>query len=116
MKSEIFNGITYYIGKSAKENWNLLDISKETNNEYIWFHLNSFASPYIIMYATLKELDNIDQSINSYLQFGAELCKQHSKFKFMKDIMIMYVPIKKLTNTEKIGEVYITGKSKLIKL
>jgi hypothetical protein len=31
MKREIFNGIIYYIGKSAKDNWKLLDISKEIN-------------------------------------------------------------------------------------
>ena len=113
----MFHGIIYYIGKSAKENWNLLDTSKKINNDYIWFHLNSFASPYVIMHATIKELDATDLShisVNQYLQFGAELCKENSKYKFLKDVKIMYVPVNKLTKTENLGEVNVVGKPKLI--
>ena len=60
MKVEEFNGIKYYIGRSAKENWKLLDDSQKISHEYIWFHLDSFPSPYVIMYATLDELQQTD--------------------------------------------------------
>ena len=86
MKVTEFNNVKYYIGQSAKENWTLLDNSKKINDNYIWFHLDSFASPYVIMYTTLVELQDYDISVNQYLHFGAELCKQNSKYKFMKDI------------------------------
>ena len=122
MKVEEFNEIKYYVGRSAKENWKLLDDSKKINKDYIWFHLNSFASPYVIMYATIDELErqkdisnNVTNiSVDRYLQFGAELCKEYSKYKFMKKLKIMYVPVKKLTKTGNIGEVDIKGKTKLI--
>ena len=116
MKTNELNNIKYYVGQNARENWQILDTAMSINNNYIWFHLNSFASPYVIMYATLDDLVGTDISICQYLQYGAELCKANSKYKFMKDIKIMYVSIKKLTKTEKVGEVDVSGKSKIIKL
>ena len=112
MKTQDFNNVTYYIGQSAKDNWDILDKAKEINSDYIWFHLDSFASPYIIMYATIAELDNA----NSYLYYGAKLCKDHSKYKNWNDIKILYHPVKKITKTNKLGEVTLTGKRMTIKL
>ena len=51
MKLNEFNNIKYYIGENAEDNWDLFEKSKEINENYIWFHLNSFSSPYVIMYA-----------------------------------------------------------------
>ena len=59
MKIEEFSGIKYYIGRSAKDNWELLDNMKNKEEKYIWFHLNSFPSPYVIMEATMKEISEI---------------------------------------------------------
>lgn len=119
MKVSEFNNIKYYIGQNARENWQILDNALNINKNYVWFHLNSFASPYVIMYATLDELQQTnvsDISSSQYIQFGALLCKANSKYKLLKNIKIMYVPIKKLTKTETVGEVDISGKAKLIKL
>jgi hypothetical protein len=116
MKTNELNNIKYYVGQNARENWQILDTAMSINNNYIWFHLNSFPSPYVIMYATIEQLEGNDISTNHYLQFGAELCREHSKYKFLKDMKIMYVPIKKLTKTEKVGEVNVSGKAKIIKL
>ena len=122
MRIEEFNNVKYYIGQSARENWQLLDDSKQINENFIWFHLDSFPSPYVVMYKDiLDKSDNkidcsfTEISINDYLQYGAKLCKKHSKYKFLKDLKIMYVPLKKLSKTEKVGAVVITGKSKILK-
>jgi hypothetical protein len=117
MKELEFNGIKFDIGQSAKENWDLLDKSRNINDEYIWFHLNSFPSPYIIMYMTYDELKiktNFEQE--EYLLYGSQLCKQYSKYKNFGDLKIIYMPINKLAKGNAIGEVIITGKKKLIKL
>lgn len=113
MKEVEFNNIKFYIGQSAKENWDLLD--KTINKSYIWFHLNSFPSPYVIMYTSLEDLEKIDIS-NSYLYYGANLCKENSKYKFLKNLKIIYTPVKNLSKTSIIGEVLIKGKKNFIKI
>ena len=113
MKIIEHNDIDFYLGQSAKDNWDMLDKAKSINQDYIWFHLDSFPSPYVIMYATNTELLT---NINSYLYFGANLCKEHSKYKNLRDLKILYIPIKKLTKGDKVGEVLISGKRNTIKL
>ena len=72
------------------------------------------------MHSTIDELTNVidisdsDISIDKFLVYGATQCKEYSKYKFLKDLKIMYVPIKKLKKTEKVGEVIVKGKSKII--
>jgi predicted ribosome quality control (RQC) complex YloA/Tae2 family protein len=106
---EIFNNeIKFIYGENAQDNWNLLDYAKKENEKYIWFHLNSFPSPYVIMFS-----DNNDQN---NLLFGANLCKDKSKYKNFKNLKIMILPLNKISKTEKIGEVTTIGKSKIIKI
>jgi len=122
MKIEKYAGIKYYVGSNAKENWELLDIMKLNNENYVWFHLNSFTSPYVIMLATLDTIKSIHDNSgniipeNEFLIYGGELCRRYSKYKFMSDIKIMYVPIKKLIKSDKLGSVSVSGKSKTITL
>ena len=66
------------------------------------------------MYSTLHELN--DNSLNNYLNYGANLCKTHSKYKNLKDLKICYTTLKKLSKTNKIGEVLIKGKKNIIKI
>ena len=66
------------------------------------------------MYSTLHELN--DNSLNNYLNYGANLCKTHSKYRNLKDLKICYTSLKKLSKTNKIGEVLIKGKKNIIKL
>ena len=114
MKTIIYNNIQFVIGQNAQDNWNILDEAYKINNNFIWFHLNSFPSCYVIMYSTNEELR--DNSFNDYLNYGASLCKQNSKYKNLKDIKICYTSLKKLSKTQKIGEVTIKGKKNIIKL
>lgn len=114
MKTIIYNNIQFVIGQNAQDNWIILDEAYKINNNFIWFHLNSFPSCYVIMYSTNEELR--DNSFNDYLNYGASLCKQNSKYKNLKDIKICYTSLKKLSKTQKIGEVTIKGKKNIIKL
>ena len=124
-----FEGVKFYVGKSAKENWELLDKAKAEDQNYIWFHLESFPSPYVVMWSSISNLEKLIKentslsiarnkniklatanAIAEYLSFGANLCKEHSKYKAMNDAKIMYTTVKKITKTDKVGEVDIKGK------
>jgi len=118
MRCNEYKNIIFYIGSNAKENWELLDKSKQINDNFIWFHLNSFSSPYVIMYKTIDELNNIfnKSEIDDIYRFAANLCKQHSKYKFLNNLKIVYSPLKKLSKGDNIGEVIIRGKRNIISL
>ena len=114
MRETIYNDIKYIIGQNAKENWTILDQAYKINCDYIWFHLNSFPSCFVIMYSTLYELK--PNNINDYLNYGAYLCKQNTKYRNLNDLKICYTQLKKLKKTNKIGEIIISGKRNIIKL
>lgn len=121
MKIETYNNISYYIGKNAQENWELLDKFKKENENYVWFHLNSFPSGYVIMKITMEELNenlgNISKSeLEQYLIQGALFCKENSKYRNYTNLKIVYTTLKKLTKTDKVGEVIISGKKNIILL
>ena len=118
MKSYVYKNINFIIGNNAKENWQILDNMKHLNENYLWFHLNSFASPYVIMNCTKNEMEKMydKNEIKEILEFGAKLCKDNSKYKFLNDLKILYMPLKKLEKGNKIGEVIISGKKNTISL
>ena len=109
MKITNYNDISFVIGKNSKENWEMLDEYSTINSNFIWFHLNSFPSGYVIM---------LSENINDYssLNYAALLCKENTKYKNLKDLKICYTTLNKLKKTDKIGEVKIIGKPKIIKL
>ena len=109
MKETVINDVKYIIGKNAEENWNLLDALKKINENYVWFHLDKFSSCYVIMCVTLSEINSQD-----YLYYGAQLCKENTKYKNMKNLKIVYTTLNKLTKTKTIGEVIISGKRNII--
>ena len=118
MKSYVYKNINFIIGNNAKENWQILDNMKDLNEDYLWFHLNSFASPYVIMNCTKNEMEKMydKNEIKEILEFGAKLCKDNSKYKFLNDLKILYMPLKKLEKGNKIGEVIVSGKKNTISL
>ena len=114
MKTEFYKDVKFILGQNAQENWNILEQAKSENNYYIWFHLDSFPSGYVIMYATLNQL--IHKNVNDYLFFAANLCKNNTKYSNLNNIKICYTSLNKLEKTDKIGEIIIKGKKKFIKL
>ena len=60
-------------------------------------------------------INNIDKSqLNDYLYYGAELCKNNTKYRNLKNLKIIYTTLKKLSKTDNIGEVIISGKNNII--
>lgn len=115
MKHHEFNDVKFIIGENAYENWNLFDMSKEINEDYVLFHLNSFASPYVIMHSSIQNIKAIGK-IDSYINYGAALCLDNSKYSSLKDANIIYAELKKIQKGSKVGEIIVSGKLKLVKV
>ena len=111
MRETIYNDIKYVIGQNAKENYNILDQAYKINCDYIWFHLNSFPSCFVIMYSTLYELK--PNNINDYLNYGAYLCKQNTKYRNIPNLKICYTLVSNLIKGEKVGSVHYKSNRKV---
>lgn len=93
------------IGKSAQENWDLISSSNQND---IWFHLKSFPSPHVVL---------VDPPLHPFppklLQTCAALCKQHSKYKNLPSIKVIYTKIKYVKKATKVGSVTTSKTSEL---
>lgn len=100
--------VVYKIGQNQEENWELIDEAYKNNDQYIWFHLNSFPSCHVIMEDTEESNENIIM--------GAQLCKENSKYKNVPNIKVCYTKISNIQKGEKIGSVtfYSNRKKKTI--
>jgi predicted ribosome quality control (RQC) complex YloA/Tae2 family protein len=107
MRTYELDDIKILVGTSAIENWALIDDAKQN---YVWMHLDGFPSPHVIIQADYQDVDK------KILNYGASLCKLHSKYKNLKNLKIMYLPIKNVTKTKKPGEVTTKGKAGIIKI
>jgi predicted ribosome quality control (RQC) complex YloA/Tae2 family protein len=114
MKEFEFNNIKFYVGQSAIENWDLLDKAKAIDLTFIWFHLDKFPSPYVIMHSSIAAIEKKD--LDHIILYGASLCKEYSKYKYLNDLKIIYMPVKNLSKGDTLGEVNIKGKKKIIKI
>ena len=114
MKEEIYMDYIFCRGENAKDNFELLD-KFNLYPDYVWFHLNSFPSPYVIININKSELiNNINKDL--LIKYACELCKNNSKYKNLKNLKIIWTTIKNLKKTENIGEVKISGKKNIISL
>ena len=89
------------IGANNKENW---DIVTESDPGHIWFHLNSFPSPHVVIRSEEPDEETI--------LYAAALCKKKSKYKNIKNIKVVYTRIANLELGEDIGSVNILSKRK----
>ena len=101
MKIENIDDTIIKLGTNKEENWSML----KTNKNFIWMHLHSFPSGYVII-----ENENPTHEI---LEFGGNLCKSHTKYKNMKNLKICYTTIENVVKGEKVGEVYFKSNSKV---
>ena len=91
MKTFILGDIICQIGETVKENWKLLSNSKPT---YLFFHLSSFTSGYVIM-----ECD--EYPCIELIESAAELCKEHRN---LKNIKADYTMCKNVEKGDFVGE------------
>jgi predicted ribosome quality control (RQC) complex YloA/Tae2 family protein len=98
MRSEIFNDTVILIGQNAQENWDLIDFE----SDFIWLHLNSFPSCHVII-----KHENPD---NDTLQVAAEMCKENTKYRNLKNLKICYTKCSNLKKGSDVGSVIYKSK------
>lgn len=112
IECSITNNIyTIRVGESAKDNW---DILEDADNSDIWFHIDKFPSCHVILKTNLIPLKKIHKSI---IHHCANLCKNGSKQKTLKNVSIIYTEVRNVTINKKgaIGSVF-TRKTEKIKI
>jgi predicted ribosome quality control (RQC) complex YloA/Tae2 family protein len=94
--------ITFYIGKNAYGNFEIIDNSEEDD---LWFHVNNDSSCHVI--ASIPS--TIDRKDVKYIvKQGAILCRQNSRFKSSKiPVDIVYTKIKNVEKTDIPGKVIV---------
>jgi len=85
----------FIIGQNAQDNWNILELTKP--NHY-FFHLASFPSPYVIL--TCEDIPSPKDIITC-----AQICKEHTKYRNLKNIRVDYCPCSNVIKGDKTGEV-----------
>ena len=98
MKTEEFNDTQIIIGQNAEENWNIINFGCD----FIWLHLNSFPSCHVI----IKD-NNPDEEV---LNYAAQLCKDNTKFKNLKNVKVCYTKCNNLKKGPDVGSVIYKSK------
>jgi len=99
MMKFIISDVTYWVGKDAQSNFDLLD---QAESKDIWFHVEGAPSAHVIM--EVGESWDKKQMRNAITQ-GAVLCKQHSKSKSDKKVVIVYTAVANVKKTNLVGSV-----------
>jgi hypothetical protein len=101
------------VGKNKIENWKLLEESKENkeNNHYIFFfHLTHFPSCYVFLY-TQNDSKELKKELEKEIIEASIICKNHTKYKNLRNLSVDYTDINNIIKGEEIGEViYISNK------
>jgi len=109
MRKFIIDNVKFYVGKSAIDNTNMVNIFKETG--FTWFHLKDYPSSHLIIEKNIKDLKDTE------IQICANMVKYYSKQR--KDWTIKYyvdmVNVNNVIPEQKPGLVTIS-KSKKIKI
>tara|TARA_B110000483_G_scaffold34020_1_gene41388 strand:- start:561 stop:881 length:321 start_codon:yes stop_codon:yes gene_type:complete len=104
MKEIEYEDTIFKVGKNSAENWELL----KENEKYLWFHLESFPSCYVVCCS--------DEPTNDMITYGAKLCKENTKYRNFNNIKISYTPLSNLNKADKVGAVYIKSNRKVKKI
>lgn len=101
MKEIIVENITYRIGRNATDNTQLI---KDSNPEWIWFHLDKFPSSHVVICT--------NDPNESMIQIAGSLVKEYSKYKF-KNIGVNYCKINNLIHEKDAGSVSFLSNKKV---
>lgn len=86
------------IGTSAVENWKMLEDCKIN---HLFFHLSSFPSCFVIL-----EWDASSIPTDDIIYEAARQCKEHTKYRNLKNIKVDYTNSCNVVKGEEVGEVY----------
>ena len=106
VKEIIEDGVMYYIGENAQDNWDIIKIAKKENQNYVWFHLHSLPSAHVIICKSYKEMKN-DGDWKYNKKIAARFITQNSKYKNLQKIKVVCASIKDIKKTNHVGEVTI---------
>ena len=115
---------TITIGQNAQNNW---DIIKQASQNDIWLHIANLPSCHVIIQAPSngngkgngngngKSKGKIPKKVINY---AASECKEHSKFKNIKNLKCIYTTIKnvKINKSNKVGSVYLGKRPEILKI
>lgn len=101
MKRFDFSGCEIIVGQNAQENWDIIDF--ESNK--LWLHLNSFPSCHVI-------INNSDPT-DDILLYAANLCKNNTKYKNLKNLKVCYTSCNNLKKGSDMGSVIYKSKRKV---
>ena len=102
--------ITYNIGTSAQDNFDLIDASSPQD---IWFHVEGLPSCHIV--AVIPENEKLDKNkMRAIIKQGAVICKKHSKYASYKNLPIIYTKIENVQKTPTLGSVFTTNTKTII--
>ena len=121
--------IEYIIGQNSSENFKIIDdaqsdaisdaisdaqddVISNSNNNYMWFHIDGYPSCHVICSIPNNLLK---KDLLKVIKRGALCCKEHSKYKSEKSVSVIYTYLKNVTKTDVIGTV-ITSNTKSIKV
>ena len=115
MKIDIFThgskDYTITIGRNKEENWQLIDAS---NPDDVWFHIDNQPSCHVVVKNDEKvKLKDIPRQV---LKRAAYLCKINSAAKTQPKCDVIYAEISAITKTSVVGQVTVSGGTKLISL
>jgi predicted ribosome quality control (RQC) complex YloA/Tae2 family protein len=114
MKTEIIlvsaMEITYHIGVSAQDNFDLIDASSPQD---IWFHVQDLPSCHVVV--VMPENEKLDKNkMRALVKQGAVICKKHSKYASHKNLPIIYTKIEDVQKTNIPGSVAATNTKTII--
>ena len=105
MKDGKVENINYKIGQNAVENWEIFDNSKKS---YLFFHLSSFPSCYVILEWEEEYYPNL-----SVIKEVAELCKNNTKYKNLRDIKVDFTQCDNIEKGGNVGEIIYKSNKKV---
>lgn len=102
VKETLFNDKTVVkIGSNARENWQLVD----SDESYTWLHLNSYPSCHVVIESY--------QPTQSEIIFAAQLCKENTKYRNLRNLKICYTTCGNLRKGIDVGSVVYKSKRKV---
>lgn len=100
------SGVSLHVGQNAQENQTLLEHFLHT--EYLWFHLKDYPSCHVILEDEHPTQEDIDEA--------ALVCKNHTKYRFLKYVKVSYTPCSNLIPTSVPGAVIFVSHKKVLSI